>query len=180
MFKTKSRILAIAIISVFILVVISGLLLSSSSKKGGFNPNSGEYYDKNSGETVSNPPGKGPDTYGTASGAPIYLGVSSLLDSGLTYDQLTKVKYAFSNYFTQNKKTVHEVSVNVNSITHGPRRKFSSDPYSDLFNVTFDRKDTYKVRIEYTGLDDVRLYLYNQKTDVQVYDSGVLNGNTAT
>jgi hypothetical protein len=178
--NNRKLLTALAVFVVTILATIF-LLVSSNHKQKNKLPNldSGRYYDAQSGQTVSNPSGKAPDTYGSASGQPIYLGISNLVDAGLTDDQLLRLKYAFNNYFTQSKKNAKEVSIDVNSIVHGPHNPNSNSPFSLNFNVTVDRSKTLKAKIEYTGLEDIRLFLYDQKTNTQIYDSTPLGTDTS-
>jgi flagellar basal body-associated protein FliL len=171
MFKPNRKIIIILI--AFAVIVIAAVSLLSSHKGNNKTPNldSGRYYDAKSGQTVSNPAGKAPDTYGTPSDQPIYLGISSFIDSGLSDDQLTRLKYAFYNYSIQNKKNIKEVSIDINSIKPGPHNPNTNAPFTINFNVTFDRKATYRAKVEYSGLEDIRLFLYDQKTNAQIYDS---------
>ncbi len=58
-------VLGIAFLSLIILLAV---LPKHSTKSTKVDLDSGKYYDANSGETVSNPAGKGSDTFGTQSG----------------------------------------------------------------------------------------------------------------
>jgi hypothetical protein len=62
---------------------------------------------------------------------------------------------------------------------HGPHNPNSNSPFSLNFNVTVDRSKTLKAKIEYTGLEDIRLFLYDQKTNTQIYDSTPLGTDTS-
>jgi len=46
------------------------------------------------------------------------------------------------------------------------------------FDVSINDKLTYKARLVYANLTDVRLYLSNTTTGAQVYDSGLMNKDT--
>lgn len=167
----------IAILAIIVIVVLALVLLAfSSNKNDSPDLDAGKYYDPNSGETVSNPPGKTPDTFGTNANGPIYLGLKGLTEAGLSEEQVGRLKYAFELYSSQNKKNIKEVSINASSITSGPHARNSNDPFSLLFDVIFDRKDSFKARIEYQRTDDLRLYLYDSRTNALAYDSGPVSG----
>jgi hypothetical protein len=177
MLKLNPKIRAIvAIILIAVIFVI--LIIATYNKNNSKQPSldSGKYVDPNSGETISNPKGKGPDTYGSASNEPIYLGTTELINRGVTTDDLNKLKAAFYDYSAKNNKNIREVSINIASIQTPARDPNTTDPSIITFNVVFDRKDTYRARFQYTGLGDVRLILYNSKTNAQVYDSGTFGG----
>jgi hypothetical protein len=168
---SKSQKIAIAVIVSFLFLI--GIALFATNRAGQ-NNKTGEYLDPYSHQTVSNPPGKGPDTYGTQSDTPVYLGIEKLLDHGLSFDQLDNLKYAFYRYSLSRPNHIHEVSLDVDHIT---TKYNSSDPnahYFIFFNVRFDRKNTYKAQVEYTGLNDVRLYLIDVRTNKVLYDSLVI------
>lgn len=149
---------------------------SGQTKKAGSN---GEYYDKNSGETISDPNGKTPENYGGNAEGPVYLGFSKLLDVGVSKFQLDAVKYAFEQFGQANNKTIREVSLTVDSLNvtpHDPKNSDSKD--TAYFDVTLDRKENYKARVEYFDISAVRLYLTDPKTGKIVYDSKTIDRNS--
>src|SRR5688500_8888385 len=91
-------------------LVVAGLFLWRGREE-----NSREYYDKASGETVSDPDNRTPETFGRKGDEPVYLGTSKLLDVGVTSTQLAGTKLAFYNYSKQRKTRIKEVSVDINS-----------------------------------------------------------------
>jgi hypothetical protein len=165
-------------ITIGLLIAVIGLLwfIGSRSKKADTNtlqPN--EYFDGRSGETVSNPGGKAPDTYGNATGQPIYLGISKLLDYGVTIGQLNALKQSFFEYSKSAKANINEVSIDISSIKSLPANPNSVTPKQTLtFNVQFNRDKTYDVQLDYFGINSIRLYLKDSAGKL-IYDSKVVN-----
>jgi len=164
---------------IFLLLFVGALVLQLTHKSGGVkkapvtNLNSGTYYDKNSGQTYSNPVGKTPETYNTTGGQPTYLGFSNLLDYGLSDSQLSTLEAAFYSFVQQQHLSTKAISITVASISSS-----SVDPNTGnstlSFYVVFDQKTTYKAQVQYGGLSSVELVLLDAKTSVQIYDSGTL------
>jgi hypothetical protein len=163
--------LIIGIVAVTVILLVVAIILSI--KQSGNKPaSSGEYVDPNSHQTISNPSGKAPESYGTRPNESIYLGISPLLDHGLSTSQINDLKDAFYAY-SKKAGPFRETSLNVDSITDGPHD--TSGPTitdSVTFKVVFDRKTTYDAKFVYYDIDYGRLYLYDPKTNTQVFDSG--------
>jgi hypothetical protein len=101
-----------------------------------------------------------------------FRGMSGLIDSGLTSDQITVLKQAFFTY----KNSSRTVIIDTNSIAPGPRNSNSADPsFTINFRVSIDSK-TYTATIRYADLSNVQLYLYDQATGSIVFDSGPPRG----
>lgn len=132
------------------------------------------YHDPYSGETVTDIKGKTPDTYGTNPDKPIYLGISKLLDYGVTATQLEDFKQAVYNYSLNRNPRITEISIHVATL----KRKVP-DPNSDsvidtlFFDVTINRKDTYQAQFDYSLLNTGHLYL-SQNNKI-IFDSGDIN-----
>ncbi|HUC89795.1 MAG TPA: hypothetical protein VMR45_03260 [Patescibacteria group bacterium] len=168
------------IIIVVVVVVILGVIAlvavnKSSTTTTDVTSSKSDSYDKNSGQTVSNPAGKTPDTYGTNAAAPIYLGTSNLLDYGVSSDQEADLRYSLYQYFKTTSKNVTEISVTTNSIS-----PVNHDPNSDsnVFTINFDfvvnKKDQYKAKLDYFDLSSIDLHIYDSKGTTQLYDSGTV------
>jgi hypothetical protein len=133
-----------------------------------------DYVDPNSGDVVSNPEGKTPDKYGTVMDAPIFLGLGGLLDVGIAKDQTDDFKFAMYQYITSAKLKTKEVSINQQSIAVTPRDRESESTIEVVnFDIVLDRKDLYKVKMEYFDLDSIHLYIYDT-AGKQLYDSGIV------
>lgn len=171
--QNKRRLIVIG--SFFVVLVIIGLVLViGNSTKTNDITNGGQHVDPFSHETVSNPSGKAKDQYGTPSDTPVYLGFDKLLDYGLGSDQLKNVETAFYTYSQAQTTQIGQVSIDVDHIStqHDPNNPNSL--FDINFNVQFDEKNIYKAKVEYSGLDDVRLYLTDSKTGKIIYDSKVI------
>lgn len=174
--KRKLIITAIALV-----IIIGGAaLVANNNKDNSNNPKDftngqGDYYDKNSRETVSNPDGKSPDTYGRNPSAPIFLGTANLLDYGVASDQEQDMQFAIFQYFNGNKMKVKEVSVVVDSIAPVPHDRNSASTVDTInFNIVVDRKTTYKIRMDYFDLSSIQLFMSDTAGN-QIYDSGVVS-----
>jgi hypothetical protein len=175
---TNPRILAAVILGLMLLGIIFVLTKdATSSKKPVTNLNSGTYYDANSGETVSNPTGKGPDHYGVASKVPIYLGLSSLINFGVSNSQITLTQSAFLQYSKKNNNNIQEVSINSNSIQALTRDQDTSTSFVK-FKVVFNRTTTDTAQLDYSDSGAIDLHLYDPSSSAQIFDSGSISPDT--
>lgn len=171
--QNRRRLLIIG--SLFVVLVLIGLVLViAGSPKTKNIPNGGQYVDPFSHETVSNPSGKAPDKYGTPANTPVYLGFDKLLDYGLGIDQLKSVQTAFYNYSQAQTTPIGQISIDVDHINTQHDSNNPNSLFDITFNVQFDEKNIYQSKVEYSGLDDVRLYLMDSKTGKIIYDSKVV------
>jgi hypothetical protein len=145
-------------------LVIIGILVLFYAVNGDEAPKTGEvkqnsYTDPGSGETVDDPEGKSPETYGVNPDQPVYLGFVKLLDVGFSADQLDNLKEAFLDYATQQKDTekITEISITTTSI-HQSVDPNSGSKYS--FELTMNRKTKYRAVVASTGISSIRLALY--------------------
>jgi len=170
-FINKKGFVVIAIL----ILIIAGFYAFYSSKhdKNGSNGiNTGTYYDPYSHETISNPAGKTPDTYGVPQNKPVYLGFDKLLNYGIELSQLNDIELAFYNYSNSLSTPLKEISVDVNSINSAVNQN-SSTPFTINFTVVFDGKSKYQAKAQYSGLKDMHLFIMDPSNKT-VYDSGVL------
>jgi hypothetical protein len=181
--KADRRKFIIIVIGVFAFVVIIGIAAvmisnhakkNSSSKTKDITTGSSDYYDPNSHQTVSNPAGKTPDTYGATTDAPIYLGTDALLSNSLTDTQVGDYKFAIYQYLKQANIKATEVSIAVETVVVPPHDPNSTSMTQSItFNIVINRKDTYRVEIDYTDLDSIDLKLADN-TGKALYDSGTV------
>lgn len=163
-----------------VIVFVVTLLMNSDAKNQANptpTPQTNQRYDANSGDTVSDPEGKAPDSYGVSKDMPLFLGFASLLDYGITKYQLDATKTAFYNYSQTKTPKIKEVSIGSGTIKAAPRNPNapSSTDYV-TFDVLIDQKTTYKAKLEFSRLTVVRLYLYSGST--LVYDSNGINSQS--
>lgn len=159
-----------------ILVVLIMIVLVVLSLRGGDDENGGlfkDYFDPNSGETVSEISGVTPERFGAPGDELLYLGIGDLLDHGVTSGQLASVKYAFYQY--AKPKKIKEISVKADSIKTKPRNSDTDGSKSIInFDVTADRKSSLKATLESDIITKkIRLRLTNS-SGATVYDSGQL------
>lgn len=125
-----------------------------------------EYKDPGSGETVLTTPNKSPENVGEN---PItFLGFAALInDYGMTFDQVKALRSEFKNYSKSLETPIKELSITVKSVetTINP----DTADVIDKFTVTVDRESTLNAEVEYFGIDDPSLKLYNPDDNTQVY-----------
>ena len=113
----------IIIAAVVVLVVIFGAMLLNRDDTG-TDPNvkldSGQSYDSDSGETVSDPEGKDVDQYGSNPDAPLILGADDLIVEGVTNEQTDGLKYGLYKYFGGKSKKIDRISIVVDTIAVVP------------------------------------------------------------
>lgn len=159
--QPKRRRNIIIAISVLVAIILGVLIFSQSKRDPRLNKES--YYDEKSGETVSNPEGKSPETFGSTNiSGPIFLGFDDLLHVGMSSLQLAAVKQAFINYSNDGNKQLEEVSATIASIKRtGPNRDTGETKDIVTFDVTIDRTQDLKAKVESQSLKVSRLYLYD-------------------
>lgn len=91
--------------------------------------------------------------------------MNALVDNGLTEDQIKTLKLDFFIY----KTTAKSVLVDSGSVQPGPHNPNTTNPFTLNFNVLVDGKPV-QATASYSGLEDIRLYLYNSDHQ-QVFDS---------
>lgn len=164
------RFRTILIIAVLLVALLALFVLSKVRQ------DTGQYEDPLSQQTISDPPGKTPDTYGTNKDNPVYLGFDKLLDYGLTLDQLNNLKAAFYLYSRQQSSPLKEVSMDISSLNTGYTTIANHDRlYYVTYKVKLDRTKDFIAKVEYSGLSAVRLYLLNQGDQSVVYDSQIVD-----
>lgn len=116
------------------------------------------YEDSGSGETVIDTPNK---TKEKAMGDSfVMLGFTKLLEIGVSYNQLEKIKTHFSDYSMKLEDHFKEISITTSSI----KSTFNSDTNERIitFSVIIDRKTSLEAKITYIGLGSPSLYLYDE------------------
>lgn len=170
---SKKRIISGAVVGLIIVLLVVGLVLAGHHKQKA-KPNSGQFVDSFSHQTVSNPSGKSPDRFGVQANTPVYLGFDKLLNYGLGYGQLAGLKSAFYKYSLSLPKPLNLISIDVDNINTQHDSHSANSPFDIIFRVQFDEKNIYQAKAEYSGLSDIRLYLSDPSGE-QVFDSGVIS-----
>lgn len=103
-----------------------------------------------------------------------YVGFDSLINSGLSADQVELLKQAFFLFSQFVNKDISRVIIVTGSVEQAPYDSTSATQVSSVsFNLNIDSK-TMAAKLEYGGLSDVQLTLYDQAGGSLVYDSGLL------
>lgn len=107
---------------------------------------------------------------------PAFSNLDSLLNNGLTLDQISGISTALKSYqpFTATGTLVYIANNNVQLNYPDP-----GDPLYRPFLITYitvNQKTTYKIKLYYWDTSDIQLYLYDQSGASQLYNSGVIKG----
>lgn len=155
-FSDKRKVWAVVLLFVGLIILMMILTLKSSSDSS-IVPN--EYYDDFSGETVSNPINKEPESYaGQPYDGVIFLGFSELLEKGLTQTQLEAVKLFLSGSKILDTYDNKELSININDIQI-ERNNTSSGPTKTKIST--------KLKIGREKISDISILAYSI-TDVEI------------
>lgn len=176
--KPRGRIYIVLFL--FFIVAVGALVFTLANKKDTLVSTTGEYYDPASKETVSNTADKTPESYGEVTSQPVFLGFSKLLDVGVSADQITGAKLAFTNYFNKQNLPVKEISIYVDTIKQTPLERGSEENRSVTFNAILGRKQKVAAKLEYYDLSNIRLYLANKSGGDIIFDSGAITPNEIT
>ncbi len=102
----------------------------------------------------------------------IDAGLATLLDRGMTSDQLSDTKYAFTLFAKQNNKPVKSLLVNTDSIRHN--FDSNNDTNNFQFTVTGWSGNIINAQVDVTGLSAAKLTL-TDKNNKSLFTSEVIN-----
>lgn len=129
-----------------------------------------EYYDPGSGETVFNPSDRDPESVGSLTKDIVHLGTSSLLDVGMSMDQIDLYKQAVTNYSESKNSYVDEVSINISTIeTDSSHEKGYYNTIN--FELTINRQDVYDAEINLSGISTIEFNIQDKAGNL-IYTSG--------
>lgn len=167
--KIKLKLIILSIF-IFILFILFCIFYYINNKKEAViysdKSNSNSYIDPGSGETVNSPSGKTKEKTDTTNTI-TFLGFTTLLDHGLSYKQLNKLKSYFSQYSLTQKTPINEISITIASYNS----QKTTDNRVMNFEITINRKIKLDTKVEINDIDSIILYLYDKKTQKQVYKS---------
>lgn len=171
----KQKKILIISLSVFIILPLFYITYQAST---GNNPNKkGVYYDKNSGQTVTNN-GAQPETFGVGSETPTYLGTAELFKIGVTKYQLAALEKALFDFAKTVSNKPSELSIDVKTITPVAYDPEAENPVNETsYLLQVDRKTKYKIKMQYSGLGTVKIYASNLKGE-QLFVSEEIDGTT--
>lgn len=173
----RGRVLLIGVVSVFILLPLFYFVYSATSNN---NPNKpGTYYDKGSGETVTNNKQQ-PEDFGTDGSTVTYLGTAPLFDIGVTKFQLAATKKALLDFAKTTTDEPSEISINKESISAASYNPEVANSRSEVsFVIQVDRKTKYQIRLQYYDITKIQLYGGPLKAD-ESFKSQEIDGSTIT
>ncbi len=99
-----------------------------------------------------------------------FIGLSALIDKGVTADQSLALQSAFSKHFIASDQKIKSVTITDTEHVHDPN---AITPTQTMYFSAQADRTIYKARMEYFNLSSVRLYLHDQ-SDKQVFDSGTV------
>jgi hypothetical protein len=168
----------IIVLVIFLLLVITSLVIGNKNKTANTPAtqiDKGQKVDTASGETISDPPGKDVDNYGTNTDAPLVLGTSNFIDEGLSLAQEDGLKWALYSYFGGQSKGTKQISIIADSILLVPYDPNSNSTVGTVnFRITVNDKDTYKVTLNYFDDQESIQIVIKNTLDEQLHDSGMV------
>lgn len=171
----RGRQILIGAITLFIVLPLFYVLYTATSNS---DPRKqGTYYDKGSGETVTNT-NQTPETFGTDGQNVTYLGVSDLLTVGVSKFQVNALKSALADYGNTRSPQAKEFSITTKTIEVAESSEESTSD-SVSFEIKVDRKDTYKATLRYFDLSSAQLTLKTKSGEL-IYTSKEIDGSTIT
>lgn len=170
----RRRFFIIVLAAISVLVIIGAVIFSLTRQKQSQTPQETLYTDPYSGEVISDPPGKTPETFGRDVNAPTFFGQSKLLDVGVSHFQVSDLEYGIYQFLKTENQKARQVSLVVNTIAVAPRDRFSDSTKNTVrFDIVVDRETTYKVTMDYFDIRSIQLYIADENGN-QLFDSGVL------
>ena len=168
--KTRRMLIIGGIVVLAAMLSLSAVFLLGGKKQSS---QSETYQDPYSGEVISNPANKTPETFGGDPNQAVFPGISKLLDYGVTTGQLTTLKAYLEQPEQVNQNGRPKViSTVVDTIQSQPYDPNSTAPAAVTFDVVYDNTSRYHARMEYSGLADIRLVLTDNNSRV-VFDSSI-------
>jgi hypothetical protein len=111
----------------------------------------------------------------TQSSQPSFVNFATLTDNGISSNQLAAVEYAYSQYITADKLPVHTVTLDTSSLQFPYRDPNNTSGVDSLsFKSTLDM-NSVSAKVEYSGVNAARLYLYKSGTQELLYDSQMVD-----
>lgn len=171
----RNRRLIIVIVAFIVAAALVVALLPHSKKSNSSTTTNGNVsttYDSNSKSKVQSINGEN-NSYGSAA-QPLFLGGDALVNEGLSTSQLTNVETAFDTYSKVQALNIQQISVSVDKIQPGVINPGQDNQLGTLtFPVVFDSKTTVTAQVQYSGLDNIELFL-TKSDGTKLYDSGVI------
>ncbi|HVX48138.1 MAG TPA: hypothetical protein VHA05_02160 [Candidatus Saccharimonadales bacterium] len=102
---------------------------------------------------------------------------ASLINNGVTSDQLNNMEQVLGQYLKSQNKSPDKVSFS--SPQRQPTDPNTTIPFSEItFMVQLDGQNTYKAKLDSFSLSEIRLYLYTPDGQTLLYDSQNVGGSS--
>jgi hypothetical protein len=101
-----------------------------------------------------------------------FNGMDSLLSAGLSTNQVNELE----QYFFQFKPSANTVNINSDTVQSGSRDPNTLSPFTLNFAVGVDSA-AYNATVSYMDLNNVKLQLFDTKTNVQVFTAGTVTSS---
>lgn len=164
--NAKQQRLLIIVGFVILSLMIIGIMVfifNASQSQTSTEPNQNEFIDPATGETILNPDGKSPETFGTNPDAPIFVGFSNLLQFGARQTVVENTKSFLNDYanerITKNEERITEVSIVVDSIQHTIDNAANTSSYT--FDIVINRSENYSMKLMIQGVRSMTADLIN-------------------
>lgn len=156
---SKTRLIIIlSILGVgLVALAITGFVMKKPSQQPGNQPT---YYDKGSGETIVQSNNSQQGTDASLKNATIWPGFSTLIDRGLSPDQIQSIQTTIKKYALDQNQHFKEVSLAVASYHHALPQSVNDPNHTLTFDITVNRTDPYFVSVAYSDTQTCVTSLY--------------------
>lgn len=161
------KILIPAIVLVLVLIIGLSFLVKSKKQTSGTKTASSSSTSKNQ---KSNTPPPAQSVSGPSQ--PDFFGFDAILNTGVTDNQISALKFAFSKY----AKTLDAglKTITVSNAISVPRDSESNNPYIKTFDVQIDGQSGYTASITSSDLTSITLQLKNPQGAI-IFESGLID-----
>lgn len=168
--------LVVLVILIITVLVVGTLYKTFAGNGDNGNPTVTIKKDPTTGQSFATQDGQAPESQVYDPTTPLYAGFEALLDDGMTANQVTALQNALQHYppFTKN--------VQISLAGTDIRRNYpeQTDPlyrWSISSHIVVNQKDTYQIKVYYSGTNDIQLIIYDAAGHTQLFDSGIVSSS---
>ncbi len=165
--EKRLRLVAIA----FLLVLLGALIYTltlSGKKPAPPSVNNGLRYDSNSGDTISNPPGRTPEKYGTSQNNVVFLGLTNLLNIGVSSYQVSDFRAAVTKYSASKNNFIKQASV----ASKIQSTRLDTGATESKFRLVLNDTKNMSATFTYWSITNSHLVITDEASGVVAFDSG--------
>lgn len=130
---------------------------------------SGPKVDKPSGEEISEPKGREPESYGVDKDLIVFYGISELTRAGISEFMVNTFRQQLQDFSAKHQDYIKRASVYTNSVSLQ-----DNDTQSIvIFDVLINDKEKLNVKLQYTSLLEVRV-IVEDAGGSRIIDSGII------